>query len=96
MRQGSNSAEVSALWNSGRANRVKLLAIQLLRLVIDAAFVSYFIGHTIQWGGMLAIFVVLAIVFSIVFSPRLQKRSEHIFKTFNENLSQREQNKEEI
>jgi CPA2 family monovalent cation:H+ antiporter-2 len=90
MRNGSQSEDVMALWNAGRASRVKLLAFQLLRLVIGAAFVSYILGRTVHWGGMLGIFVVLAIVFSIVFSPRLQKRSEQMSQTFNENLTQRE------
>ncbi len=90
MRNGSQSEDVMALWNSGRASRVKLLAFQLLRLVIGAAFVSYILGRTVHWGGMLGIFVVMAIVFSIVFSPRLQKRSEQMSQTFNENLTQRE------
>ena len=91
MRNGSQSEDVMALMNSGRASRVKLLAFQLLRLVIGAAFVSYILGRTVQWGGMLGTFVVMAIVFSIVFSPRLQKRSEQISQTFNENLTQREE-----
>ena len=90
MRNGSQSEDVMALWNAGRASRVKLLAFQLLRLVIGAAFVSYILGHTVHWGGMLGIFVVMAIVFSIVFSPRLRKRSEQMSQTFNENLTQRE------
>lgn len=90
MRNGSQSEDVIALWNSGRASRVKLLAFQLLRLVIGAAFVSYILGRTVHWGGMLGIFVVMAIVFSIVFSPRLRKRSEQMSQTFNENLTQRE------
>ena len=91
MRNGSQSEDVMALMNSGRASRVKLLAFQLLRLVIGAAFVSYILGRTVNWGGMLGTFVVMAIVFSIVFSPRLQKRSEQISQTFNENLTQREE-----
>jgi CPA2 family monovalent cation:H+ antiporter-2 len=91
MRNGSQSEDVMALINSGRASRVKLLAFQLLRLVIGAAFVSYILGRTVNWGGMLGTFVVMAIVFSIVFSPRLQKRSEQISQTFNENLTQREE-----
>ncbi|MBQ3629872.1 MAG: cation:proton antiporter [Prevotella sp.] len=91
MRQGNRSADVMALWNSGRASRVKLVAFQLLRFVIAAAFVSYILGHTVRWSGMLGIFVVLAIVFSIVFSPRLQRQGERMAKTFNENLNQREQ-----
>ncbi len=62
-----------------------------MRFVIAAAFVSYILGHTVRWSGMLGIFVVLAIVFSIVFSPRLQRQGERMAKTFNENLNQREQ-----
>ena len=90
MRQGSRSEATVALWNSGRAARVKLVAFQLLRLLIAAAFVSYIYGRTIQWGGMLALFIVLAVIFTIIFSPRLRKSSEQITNTFKENLRQRE------
>ncbi|MBO4811755.1 MAG: cation:proton antiporter [Prevotella sp.] len=91
MRQGSRNEKVVALWNSGRVTRVKLMAFQLLRLFIGAAFVSYIIGHTVNLGGMIGLFVVLAILFSIVFSPRLKKSSEQMTKTFQENLNQREE-----
>ena len=91
MRLGSHSDDVITLWNSGRATRVKLLALQLLRLVIGAAFVSYILGHTVQWSSAVGLFVVLAIVFSIVFSPRLRKQGERMTQTFTENLTQREQ-----
>ncbi|MBR4921169.1 MAG: cation:proton antiporter [Prevotella sp.] len=90
MRYGSRSDNVIALWNSSRAARVKLLAFQLLRLGIAAAFVSHIIGRTIHWGYMPGIFIGLAIIFSIAFSPRLRKRSEQISKTFTENLAQRD------
>lgn len=91
MRYGSLSTEVITLWNKSRTSRVKLLAFQLLRLVIGAAFVSYIFGHTVHWSGMMGIFVVLAVVFAIVFSPRLKKQGERMTKTFTENLNQREQ-----
>jgi CPA2 family monovalent cation:H+ antiporter-2 len=94
MLQGSHSEDAVALWNESRLARVKLVAFQLLRLVIGAAFVSYIISKTVRWGGMLGLFVILAIVFSIVFSPSLRKRSQQITKTFNENLTQRENNEE--
>ena len=90
MQFGSRSDDVMALWNSGRTARVKLLAFQSLRLVIGAAFVAFIIGHTIHWSGMLGIFAVLAVVFSIVFSPRLKERGERMTNTFKENLSERE------
>ena len=94
MRSGSRSDDAIALWNESRSARVKLIAFQLLRLILAAAFVSYIIGHTVHWSGMLAIFVILAIVFTIVFSPRLKRQSEKMTKTFTENLTQREQSKE--
>ena len=90
MRIGSRSEKVLTLWNSGRSARVKVLALQLLRIVIGAAFVSFIIGHTVHWSGMLGIFAVLAVVFAIVFSPRLKKRGERMTQTFRENLSERE------
>ena len=90
MRLGSRTEKVLTLWNSGRSARVKVLALQLLRIVIGAAFVSFILGHTVHWSGMLGIFVVLAVVFAIVFSPRLKKRGERMTKTFRENLSERE------
>ena len=91
MRYGSRSDDVVALWDSCRLARVKLVAFQLLRLAIGAAFVSYILDKTVHWGSILGAFVVLAVVFSIVFSPRLRKRSEQRSQTFNENLSLREQ-----
>lgn len=94
MLQGSRSEDAVALWNESRLARVKLMAFQVFRLVLGAAFVSYIIGKTVRWGGMLGLFVILAIVFSIVFSPSLRKRSQQITKTFNENLTQRENNEE--
>ena len=90
MRIGSSNEKVLTLWNSGRSARVKVLALQLLRLVIGAAFVSFIIGHTVHWSGMLGIFVVLAVVFAIAFSPRLKKHGERMTQTFRENLSERE------
>lgn len=90
MRIGSSNEKVLTLWNSGRSAHVKVLALQLLRLVIGAAFVSFIIGHTVHWSGMLGIFVVLAVVFAIAFSPRLKERGERMTKTFRENLSERE------
>ena len=90
MRKDSQNDDAVALWNSSRAARVKLVAFQLLRLVVAAAFVSYILYRTVQWGGMLGIFIVLAIVFSILFSPSLRKQSEKMSKTFSENLTERE------
>ena len=90
MRLGSRNEKVLTLWNSGRSARVKVLALQLLRIVIGAAFVSFILGHTVHWSGMLGIFVVLAIIFFIVFSPGLKKQGEQMTKTFIENLTERE------
>jgi CPA2 family monovalent cation:H+ antiporter-2 len=89
MRQG-NSEDTRALWRDNRFSQAKLVALQFLRLFIAAAFVSYILGRTIHWGYTPSILIVLAIIFSIAFSPRLRKRSEQMNQTFTENLSQRE------
>jgi CPA2 family monovalent cation:H+ antiporter-2 len=86
MRQG-DSDDSRALWNDNRFSQAKLVALQFLRLFIAAAFVSYILGHTIQCGHTPSILIVLAVVFSIAFSPRLRKRSEQITRTFNENYT---------
>ena len=91
MRLGSHNDKILTLWNSGRPARVKVLALQLLRFVIGAAFVSFILGHTVHWSSIIGIFVVLAIIFSIVFSPSLKKQGERMTKTFIENLTEREQ-----
>ena len=89
MRQG-DSDDTRALWNDNLFSQAKLVALQFLRLFIAAAFVSYILGRTIHWGYTPSILIVLAIIFSIAFSPRLRKRSEQMNQTFTENLSQRE------
>ena len=91
MLQGCSNKEAMALWNSNRLYRAPLAAVKLLRIVLGAALVSYVLGHTVKWIGVLGIFVVLAIIFSIVFSRRLQKQGDVLEKTFNDNLTQREQ-----
>ena len=90
MRQG-NSDDARALWSDNRFSQAKLVALQFLRLFIAAAFVSYILGRTIHWGYTPSILIVIAIIFSIVFSPRLRKRSEQINQTFTENLAQRKE-----
>ena len=90
MRQGDGD-DARALWSDNRFNRAKLVALQLLRFLIAAAFVSYILGRTIHWGYTPGIFIAVAIVFSILFSRRLQKQGDNMEKTFTENLTQREE-----
>ena len=90
MLQG-NSDDARALWSDNKFSRAKLVALQLLRLLIAAAFVSYIFRYTIHWGYMPGIFTVVAVIFCIIFSPRLRRSGERMTKTFTENLTQREQ-----
>ena len=90
MREGEGE-HARALWSDNRFSRAKLVALQVLRLLIAAAFVSYVLGRTIHWGYMPGIFAVAAIVLSILFSRRLKNQGHSIEQTFTENLSQREQ-----
>lgn len=80
-----------ALWNGDRFYRAPLVAVQVLRFLMGAAFVSYILGRTVHWIGMLGILVVIFVVFNILFSHGLQKQGDMLEKTFNDNLNQREQ-----
>lgn len=90
MRLGSRNEKVLALWNSGRSARVKIMAIQLLRIIIAAAFISFVLGHTIHLGGMLGIFLVIAFILIIIFSPISKGRAERMIKIFIKNLNERD------
>ena len=90
MLQGNND-DARALWSDNKFSRAKLVALQLLRLLIAAAFVSYILRYTTHWGYMPGIFAVVAVIFCIIFSPRLRRSGERMTKTFTENLTQREQ-----
>ena len=78
------------LWKDNLFNRAPLVAVQLLRIVLGAAILSYVLGHTVHWSGMLGIFIVIAILLAMILSRRLQKQSQLLEQTFTENLTQRE------
>ena len=86
----NHSEEFQALWADNHFNRAPLIAVQLLRIVLGAAFLSYVLGHTVHWSGTLGIFVIIAILFTIILSRRLQKQGLRLEQTFTENLTQRE------
>lgn len=86
----NKGTKFQTLWNDNHFNRAPLVAVQLLRFILGAAFVSYILGRTVHWSTSLAIFVVIAVIFTIIFSRRLRNQSEKMEKTFAENLSQRE------
>jgi hypothetical protein len=91
MRMGGNSDNVNKLWDEGeRSVRVKITAFAILRLVIGAAFIAYIIGNTLPRSGMLGIFAVIIIGLFIFLSPNLEKHSNRLAQTFNENLNERE------
>ena len=92
MRQGANSAGANKLWyEGGRGVRIKMTALAILRLAVGAAFIAYIIGNTLPKIGMYGIFAVIAVGFCIFMSPKLQKQSDLMTKTFTDNLNKREQ-----
>lgn len=91
MRMGGNSDNVNKLWDEGeRSVRVKITAFAILRLAIGAAFIAYIIGNTLPRSGMLGIFAVIIIGLFIFLSPNLERHSNRLAQTFNENLNERE------
>ena len=87
----NHSEEFQALWTDNHFNRAPLIAVQLLRIVLGAAILSYVLGHTVHWSGTLGLFVIIAILFTILFSRRIKKQGLLLEQTFTDNLTQREQ-----
>ena len=94
MMKRNRNEEFQALWADNNFNRAPLIAVQLLRIVMGAAILSYVLGHTVHWSGTLGIFVVIAILFTIILSRNLKKQGMRLEQTFHENLTQRERRSE--
>ncbi|MBQ7494328.1 MAG: cation:proton antiporter [Bacteroidaceae bacterium] len=90
MMKKNHSEAFQALWNNSNFNRAPLIAVNLLRIVLGAAFVGYVLGHTMHWSGAMGLFVVLAAVFAIIMSRGLKRQSRRLEQTFMGNLNQRE------
>ena len=90
MRAGADTPEVNKLWESSPRWRVRLTAYGLLRLLIAAIFVSYFVDYAIPWSSWLGIFALVAIMAIIYYSSVLEKQSNNLTQNFTENLSARE------
>ena len=95
LRAGSDSPEVNMLWESGPRWRIRLTAYGLLRIIITAVFVSYFVDYAIPWSSWLAMFALVVIMAIIYYSSVLEKQSKTLTKNFTNNLSAREKMKEE-
>lgn len=93
MKAGADSPDVDKLWQSGSRWRVRITACGLLRLLITAVFVSYFVDYAIPWSSLLGIFALVAILFIIFYSTYLEKQSKRLTQNFTENLSAREKMK---
>ena len=90
MRSGADSPEVNKLWESGPRWRVRLTAYGLLRIVITAVFVSYFVDYAIPWSTWLGMFALVAILLIIFFSSVLAKHGNVMVQNFTDNLNARE------
>ena len=95
LRGGGDNSEIDMLWESGPRWRVRITACSLLRLLLTAVFVSYFVDYAIPWSTWLAMFALVAILFIIYYSSHLEKQSKKMARNFTENLSAREKMKNE-
>ena len=95
LRGGGDNPEIDMLWESGPRWRVRITACSLLRLLLTAVFVSYFVDYAIPWSTWLAMFALVAILFIIYYSSHLEKQSKKMARNFTENLSAREKMKNE-
>ena len=90
LRSGADSPEVDKLWDSGPRWRIRLTAYGLLRILITAIFVSYFVDYAIPWSSWLGMFALVAIMAIIFYSSALEKQSNRLTQNFTDNLSARE------
>ena len=95
LKSGGNSPEVNKLWESGARWRVRLTAYGLLRILITAVFVSYFVDYAMPWSSWLGIFALVAILFIIYYSSVLEKQGDRLTRNFTDNLSAREKMSEQ-
>lgn len=86
----NHNEEFQVLWHDNHFNRAPLVAVQLLRIAMGAAFLSYVLGQTVHWTGMFGIFLIIVLIFTIILSQWLQKQGRRMEQTFTENLTQRE------
>ena len=90
LKAGADSPDVDKLWQSGSRWRVRITACGMLRLIITAIFVSYFVDYAIPGSMILGVFAIVAIMFVIYFSSQLEKQGKGLTKKFTDNLSARE------
>jgi CPA2 family monovalent cation:H+ antiporter-2 len=95
LKSGGDSPEVNKLWESGARWRVRLTAYGLLRILITAVFVSYFVDYAMPWSSWLGIFALVAILFIIYYSSVLEKQGDRLTRNFTDNLSAREKMNEQ-
>ena len=87
LRAEGDSYEANTLWESGPRWRVRLTACALLRFFITIAFVSCFVDYAVPWSSWLGIFLLVAIMFFIFYSPHLEKHSKELAQNFTDNLT---------
>ena len=95
LRRGGDTPDVNKLWDSGARWRVKLTAYGVLRIIITAIFVSFFVDYAMPWSTWLGMFAIVAILFILYFSNHLEKHSTTLVKNFTDNLEAREKMNEE-
>lgn len=95
MKAGADSPDVDKLWQSGSRWRVRITACGMLRLLITAVFVSYFVDYAIPWSRLLGVFAIVAIMFIIFYSSHLEKQGKGLTRSFTDNLSARERMNEQ-
>ncbi len=95
LKAGADSPDVDKLWQSGSRWRVRITACSMLRLLITAVFVSYFVDYAIPWSRLLGVFAIVAIMFIIFYSSHLEKQGKGLTRSFTDNLSARERMNEQ-
>jgi H+/Cl- antiporter ClcA len=95
LRGGADNSDVRKLWDNSPRWRVRITAYGVLRIIITAIFVSFFVDYAMPWSTWLGMFALVAILFIIFYSPTLEKRGKGLARNFTENLTAREKMNEQ-
>lgn len=84
------SQEARSIWSNGGFDKGWLVGLNLTRIIVCVAFVSYGITKIFDFTSAFIVGIAVLLVLSIMFSRRVKKRSSQLEDEFNRNLSARE------
>ena len=94
MMKKNHSEEFLKLWHDSKFNRGPLVSLIVLRIVLCIALVMLPVSQLLNAASGIGFAVAAVVIFTVIFSKRLKKRSILMERRFFTNLTAREMDKE--